>query len=423
MKIPRLTDPPPLSGDSQDRTRHQNERAQMASVIYGDTQVKMSSRDKGSTPTVQKKAPRAKNGKTTDVPIPNNINDDQLKLAQSYIVTLERKVNDLEDSYRLLKQENQNAARMPESSADNARYAQPASQGGPESRLHETPCYNDAAGWRERFNMFEMELRSRLLSLVMLMTRVAPPHLTPSPGMHYPYPGLPIHGMMYQMPQIPVPVQPYTQMPVHMPYISMPPPYTVPGNIYHPTQLPFNQVPLMPHAVSPQAGHTLAGYRLLVNPNAGQHTAAQPRAPDGNRHKPAANSRAQTVPNVTHRTGVEHRPSVPTSTEKGKNDSLLQKNPIRVEGETPAVNVAAKLRTSPDFTHSADPTANQSPHRMSVLSPTHETTQFKERGGKVSEPAESDGIRVATHSSEDGTCQQENPAQQDSFFAWAVPPT
>ena len=388
----------------------------MASVINSDTQVKMTSKEKDSTPTVQKKAPRAKKGKKTDVS--NNTGDDQLKLAQSYIVTLERKVSDLEDSYRLLKQENQNAARMPESSADNVRYAQPASQGGPESILHETPCYNDAAGWRERLNMFEMELRSRLLSLEMLMTRVAPPHLTPSPGMHYPYPGPPTHGMMYQMPQIPVPVQPYTQMPVHMPYMSMPPLYTVPGNVYQPTQLPFNQVPLMPHAVPPQAGHPLAGYRLIVNPNlnAGQHTAAHPRATDGNRHKPAANSKAQTVPNVTHRTGVEHRPSVLKTTQKERNDSLPQKNPIRIEGEIPTVNDGVKLRTRPDSTHSADPTVNQSPHRMSVLSPTHETTQSKERGGKVSEPAESDGIRVASHSSEDHTCQQENPAQQDSFL-------
>ena len=34
----------------------------------------------------------------------------------------------------------------------------------------------------------------------------------------------------------------------------------------------------------------------------------------------------------------------------------------------------------------------------------------------MSEPAESDGIRVATHSSEGSTCQQENPAQQDFFM-------
>ena len=165
----------------------------------------------------------------------------------------------------------------------------------------------------------------------------------------------------------------------------------------------------MPQAVPPQAGHPLTGYRLLVNPNAGQHTAAHPRASDGNRHKPAANSKSQPVPN-------EHRPSVPTTTEKGKNVSFFQKNPIRIEGETPTVNEAAKLRTSPGSTHSADPTDNQSPHRMSVLSPTHETTQFKERGGKVSKVAESDGIRVAAHSSEGGTCQQENPDQQDSFL-------
>ena len=83
-------------------------------------------------------------------------------------------MSDLEDSYKLLKQENQSSARMPERSADNAKYAQPSSQGGPESKLHETPCYKDAAGWREIFNMFEMEIRSRLLSLEMLMTRVAP---------------------------------------------------------------------------------------------------------------------------------------------------------------------------------------------------------------------------------------------------------
>ena len=145
-------------------------------------------------------------------------------------------------------------------------------------------------------------------------------------------------------------------------------------------------------------------------------TYRSPRAPDGNRHKPTANSKAQTVPNVTHRTGVEHRSSVPTTTEKGRNDSLLQKNPIRVEGESPAVNEVAKLRTSPHSTHTAVPTVDQSPHRMSVLSPTHETTQSNERGGEVSEPPESDRIRFATHSSEDGTCQQENPAQQDSFL-------
>ena len=197
--------------------------------------------------------------------------------------------------------------------------------------------------------------------------------------------------MMYQMPQIPVPFQSYTHMSVHMPYMSMPPPYMVPGNIYHPTKLPFNQVSLVPHAVPPQAGHPFAGYRLFVNPNAGHHPLAHPRAPDAKSNKPVAKRNAQSAPNTSPRTDSERRRSVPTAPEMGFNVSSFPKNPIRKDEKVLTANEAGKLRTGSDSPHTAAHTDNQSPHRMSVLSSTCEATQIRERGGKESELAGSGG--------------------------------
>ena len=50
----------------------------------------------------QKKPSKPKRGNKADTP---HENDDQLKLAQTYIVSLERKNWDLQDSLNLLKQE------------------------------------------------------------------------------------------------------------------------------------------------------------------------------------------------------------------------------------------------------------------------------------------------------------------------------
>ena len=80
-----------------------NKDCQLYSQNNGSVQDRAPRADKSQNGSPSQKASKSKRGKKTE--LPPNISEDQLKLAQSYFVTLERKVNDLEDSNNILKQE------------------------------------------------------------------------------------------------------------------------------------------------------------------------------------------------------------------------------------------------------------------------------------------------------------------------------
>ena len=332
-------------------TSHEQKRDTVVPPTGADMSIQAFSRGPNNLPSpVQKKPSKPKKGKKPEVPNPS---EDQLKLAQSYIVTLEHKINDLEDSNSLLKQELKYSGKAPNDPVTNSRQVDGVSQAG-SSFTCGISGNNDTSGLRERINSIEMELmKSRLNSLEMLVSRIAhmpSAHIPPVhiPGLQFPV-GPPVHGMM---PPPHVPYHTYVQMPVGLPYTGHMQPHTLPGNMFHPTQSQFNQIPVMTHAVPPRPVNPYLGRRLNMN-----HTRPlQPhtRVPDGNRSESEAGNFTHSAMDTTHRSSRttsavtteddSHSPS--DSTRKDENIATLNRTVERRPDHNPLPGVHTNSRNS-----------------------------------------------------------------------------
>ena len=173
--------------------------------------------------------------------------------------------------------------------ADKGGNAQP--QSNPGLRYPENVQLSEASMLRERLILIEMELvKTRLNSLEILVSRVATQPITPMPGLQYPYTGIPTaYAFGHQIPQIPTPYQTLPHMTVPMPYMNIPPPFPVPGNIYYPTPQIYNPNSFLPlvdtrHVVQPLQGQRITADAQPPRPRH-FHTDGMP---DGNNFRPAA---------------------------------------------------------------------------------------------------------------------------------------
>ena len=85
------------------------------------------------------------------------------------------------------------------------------------------------------------------------------------PGLQYPYTGTPpAYAFGHQMSQIPTPYQTHPHMTVPMPYMNIPPPFPVPGNIYYPTPQTYNPNLFVPSVDARHVVHPLQGQCIIA---------------------------------------------------------------------------------------------------------------------------------------------------------------
>ena len=396
---------PRLTAEAQDiEIKQDSPGLQPVTCVKDGTPARLPNKENHTTLPAQKKVSKPRRKKPE---VPSN-SDDQLKLAQSYIVTLERKINDLEDSNSLLKQELKYSERTTEYPARNDRKSDSPPVGGPVLTNHITTSHCDPSDMRERLNTIEMELmRSRLTSLEMMVSRMGPAMPPPTPGLHYSHPGIPMHGLLHHIPQTPVAYHPYAQMTAPLPFISMPQPCVAPGNMFYPVQLPFKQVPVISHAPPPRQDTAYAGFRLVRNVNPQQHQ-SRPSVPVGN----IQNSPMERAPHPGN--GTSRRPEVKRS--------CVQSQDAKSSKDVSDLYASSSQRPVSVGTHDNVPNENKEPCNLSSVSSHEAQTSIPpmpsfQRETLTQEVAmESHGDHDRQEDATEKSCAEDKTSQPDSFL-------
>ena len=257
--------PHPLTSDGKQQNVVKQQEKPIPDKCYGKTlgtdPDKAPVMPKPGSP--QKKPSKPKRGKKADTP---HDNDDQLKLAQTYIVSLERKNCDLQDSVNLLKQE-LNMVKV-EATGNNEKPQHHTASAVNSGNI----TYSEANALRERLSSIELELvKTRMSSLEHLVTRMSTPPPPPLPLMQYPLNNVPYpHGFGYQPGPLHL-LQPHMQ--VQNPFLSSQMMYHAPPMMAH-QYFPAMSVPHQPRPMpytqpdyARHMAHHLQGQSVRIAPS------------------------------------------------------------------------------------------------------------------------------------------------------------